>query len=402
MSLGREQEMSPTNSYGMSPLQDDEYRKYMQFCMDTKTAGDACLLCPQEYEASTGDRYLPAIATMSLGNSLRHSLDKKLEAAAAVGFHGIELFWDDLVAYGEQRLSVTNMCDEEFVATARDLKEICDGLKLSIISLQPFRNYDGLTDPEEHRKKIREFKLWISVANELDCSVIGVPSAIGHAGCAAGDYSGHCATLAKDLAELAGIAGPHGIRIAYENLCFGKHVQDWHQAWQVICQTGRLDDIVFLPDAFNLCGAVFADPSVSGGVSPKGAYMLDRSLQELVEAVPVSSMPILQVADAELMKEPLTGDHPWLATATSPKMAWSRNARLFPLEEGGYLPVVQVVKALTSVGWSGWVSLEVFSRTTQRDGDETIWEHATRAWNSWEKLAGEMCWDANPVVQKEW
>ncbi|KFA61440.1 hypothetical protein S40285_03453 [Stachybotrys chlorohalonatus IBT 40285] len=347
--------------------------------------------------SSSGTEFLPAIATMSLGKAGMHPLNKKLEAAALQGFCGIELFWDDLVAYDDemhrQMGNEPGVKAHGLLRTSAGLRKFCDNLGLQVVSLQPFRNYDGITSPELHEERIREFKDWLAVAQALGAGVIGVPSTI-----VPNDktHGGDMAVIAGDLAELAALAKPYNIRVAYENLCFAAHIRTWAQAWEVIVRAGDMEGIGFLVDTFNICGDSFADPSRPGGVAVNGEEEFRRSLKHLIDTVPMSSIPLLQVADAELMTPPIQQDHPWMDGCFHPKMAWSRNARLFPFEKPGYLPVLPVIRAMVRAGWKGWVSLEVFSRTTESEGEGTIWDHANRAWNSWTKLAAVMKWDMNP------
>lgn len=156
------------------------------------------------------------------------------------------------------------------------------------------------------------------------------------------------------------------------------------------------EKIGFLPDTFNICGDIFADPTSPNGQAPDAVEALSRSLAAFAVTIPSSSIPFIQVADAELPLEPLTVAHPWMEGCTNAKMAWSRNARLFPMEKEGYLPILDVLQAVVKTGWSGWVSQEVFSRVTAVEGDETVWELADRAWKGWEKLALKMEWEPRP------
>ena len=101
-------------------------------------------------------------------------------------------------------------------------------------------------------------------------------------------------------------------------------------------------------------------------------------------------------------------------------MSWSRNARLFICEEerGGYLPVIDVLKALCDekdgLGYKGWISMEYFSRSLNAEGSEVPMEHAGRAMESWRRLVKAMGWQdkvepipvrrvaervANPIVK---
>ncbi|KHN97580.1 4-hydroxyphenylpyruvate dioxygenase [Metarhizium album ARSEF 1941] len=360
-------------------------------------------------QAQRPKRFLPSIATMSLGSAKLHALDTKLKVAASKGFLGIEMYWDDLFQYSVQfrnKASPYAAAQEQqrgatsslaVLLAAADIAELAARLGLKITCLQPFRNFDGLTDPGLRARRLDEFRLWLATARRLGTDIIGVPSALPTV--RPDDYTGSRRAVAADLAGLARLARPHGIRVAYENLCFAAHVRDWHQAWDAIQLADEPDNLLFLPDTFNLCGRTYMDPEHASGKTPNAAADLEASLQRLVEAVPVRRMPLLQVADAELPDRPLTRAHPWRGEAGLPAlMALSRNARLFPFEERGYLPVLDVIQTLVAAGWEGWLSLEVFSRTTAAEGDETIRQHADRAWDSWEKLARLMGWQARPLL----
>ncbi|KAH7328778.1 xylose isomerase-like protein [Stachybotrys elegans] len=319
----------------------------------------------------------PAIATMSLGTAGIHPLKRKLQAAQGVGFRGIELFWDDLLAE-------THETGQGLLKTAQSLRSYCDNLGLEIISLQPFRNYDGIRDKELHDQRVDEFKAWLMLAGVLGAGFIGVPSTIK---ADEQSHTGDAEDIARDLAELAALARPYNIRIAYENLCFGAHVRTWQQAWEAISHPLSSSDVGFLVDTFNLAGSVYADPSIPDGKVVGGIERFRRSLDDLVGTIPMSRIPFIQLADGERMTAPIGPDHEWMNDCLNAKMAWSRNARLFPFEPKGYLPVLAIVKALVRAGWSGWVSMEVFSRSTAQEGEETMKAHAKRAWRSWQKMA---------------
>ena len=79
-------------------------------------------------------------------------------------------------------------------------------------------------------------------------------------------------------------------------------------------------------------------------------------------------------------------------------LSWSRNARLFPCEEerGGYLPINEVIDAcLNGIGYAGWVSMEVFSRTLLEDDPLVPSEHAVRASRSWQRVLGTLGWKSD-------
>ena len=349
----------------------------------------------RKHDDSDTKIFRPAIATMSLGKPGLHSLETKLRAASAMGFQGIELFWDDLEAFAQDKNEDQggHVGKNDLLEAARKIKRLCIALNLEIISLQPFRDYDGLRNPTLHRHRLTEFRNWLLIAQELHTKVIGVPPTIN---ADVRTHTGDQAIIILDLIDLAALAKPYGICIAYENLYFGAHVRSWQNAWEIVEKTGELDTVKFLPDTFNICGDVYADPTRSDGQNLNAAEELRSSLEDLVVTLPPSSIPFIQVADAERLPKPITPSHAWMKGCTNAKMAWSRNARLYPLEKTGYLPVIDVVKAVVETGWSGYVSQEVFTRATQVEGEETIWELADRAWKGWERLAKKMRWKVRP------
>jgi 4-hydroxyphenylpyruvate dioxygenase len=69
-----------------------------------------------------------SIATLSLSGTL----PEKLDAAAAVGFDGVEIFESDLLT---------------FDGSPRDVREIAEGLGLAITIFQPFRDFEAMPEP---------------------------------------------------------------------------------------------------------------------------------------------------------------------------------------------------------------------------------------------------------------
>jgi 4-hydroxyphenylpyruvate dioxygenase len=111
----------------------------------------------------------------------------------------------------------------------------------------------------------------------------------------------------------------------------------------------------------------------------------------MVRRVDIKKVFYIQVVDAEKMRSPLVEGHAFYAEDQPARMSWSRNARLFAFEEGGYLPVLDVTKAIIQgLGYKGWVSMELFSRTMNEPGSEVPKEHARRAREAWEKLEKEI------------
>ena len=71
--------------------------------------------------------FAKSIATVSLSGTL----PEKLEAAAAVGFDGVEIFENDLLTYD---------------GSPADIRRIAEGLGLEITIFQPFRDFEAMPE----------------------------------------------------------------------------------------------------------------------------------------------------------------------------------------------------------------------------------------------------------------
>lgn len=457
--------------------------------------------------------FKPAIATMSLGQPGVHPLPQKLEMAAAHGFRGVELFWEDLEDYATRecvdllvqlasatvsRVAVTGTAvhdDRSIVLTPpstptpeakepssptfpasgrrRDsgvslanhtapsptspttpapslglpvsYAERCHlligaatrlrrthlaPLGLEVLSLQPFRNYDGDSDPGRHARRLLELEVWLAVCRRLGCRVLCIPSAIlGEAEGFVGDRE----LIVQQLREAADLAsgkedgsfcgipalddeadpehdellddedddgiyrGP--ITIGYENLCFGSHITTWEEAYSLVVAADR-PNLLFLPDTFNICAAAVADPtSYPTGLVPDAEARWRAELARFRRTVDPARILYIQVADGERMADgrPLTPDHPWAVKGQRPLMTWSRNARCFPFEKSsgndiGCLPLLDVLQALTDdagsggLAFRGWWSLEIFSRHGADPHPDTPRHRAEQAQESLERI----------------
>ncbi|PIG87487.1 hypothetical protein AARAC_003879 [Aspergillus arachidicola] len=328
----------------------------------------------------------PAIASMSLGRAWVHSLPEKLSQAAKAGFKGVEIFYEDLEYLAKEKGPVD---DSTLLAAAQETRAICDHYGLEVIGMQPFLFYEGLTDRAQHREKIERLKLWFVIVKILGTDIIQIPSNFQSEG-----ISGDLDLIVSDMIEVAdmGLKEEPVVRFAYENLAWGTFISTWEDLWEVVRRVDRPNFGCCL-DTFNIAGRVWADPASASGKTPDADAALAASLQSLVQTVDVNKVFYVQVVDAERMQQPLIEGHPFYVEGQPARMSWSRNARLFLYEQerGGYLPVVQVAEAfLKHLGFEGWVSMELFSRS-MADPDPTVPEtHAQRGINAWKRLAEEL------------
>lgn len=239
-----------------------------------------------------------SIATVCLSGTL----EDKLSAAAAAGFHGVEVFEPDLVAspWSPEELAVR-----------------CADLGLAIELYQPFRDLDS-TDPERFSRSLRRAEHTFDVMTRLGVDTLLVCSSV------AADAVADVDVLAEQLATAAARAGERGLRIAYEALAWGTHVSTWERSWDVVSRAGS--------PSLGLCLDSFHVLSRDG--DPAG-----------FAAVPAEKLFFLQLADA-----------PQLAMDV---LQWSRHHRLFPGQ--GAFDLAAFTGAVLTCGYSGPLSLEVFN-----------------------------------------
>lgn len=334
----------------------------------------------------------PAIASMSLGRAWVNELPAKLGQAAAYGFSGVEIFYEDLEYLAKAQPGGEATVDNQ-LAAAHIIRDLCDERHLTVIGLQPFLFCEGLLDRKEHAAKIEKLKVWFRLAKILGTDVIQIPTNFLQEG-----ITGDVDQIVKDMIEVADMGARETpvIKFAYENLAWGTFIDTWDGAWEIMAKVDRPNFGICL-DTFNIAGRVWADPSSPSGKTPNADADLQASIAAMIRTVDVKKIFYVQVVDAERIQTPLVEGHPFHVKGQLNRMSWSRNARLFAFEEdrGAYLPVLEVSKAFTApqpkgLGFDGWVSMELFSRTMAEKDPSVPEEHARRAAESWKKLIKDL------------
>lgn len=334
--------------------------------------------------------FLPTIASMSLGRAWVHRLEEKIREASTAGFRGIEIFYEDLEYFARSVAGIessdTTPSPAQLIEAADRVRELCSTQGLAIIGLQPFLFYEGLLDRDEHRARIEKLKVWFEIADALDTDTIQIPSNFLPAEQLSGDMS----VIVADMVEVADLGSRRArpIRFAFENLCWGTHIDTWEQAWEVVRRVDRANFGICL-DTFNIAGRVWADPASADGKVPDADARFDESLKRLVETVDLTKVFYIQLVDAERLDKPLVEGHEFYAAAQPARMSWSRNARCFMYESdrGAYLPVEKVARAIIhGLGYTGYVSMELFSRTMADPDPKVPHEHAVRGMRSWNRV----------------
>ncbi|ETS73320.1 3-dehydroshikimate dehydratase [Pestalotiopsis fici W106-1] len=330
--------------------------------------------------------YQPAIMSASLGRAWIHDFHYKMEQAAKAGFKGMEIFYEDLEYLARKKTGSDDYSNEHILEAAREAYAVCKKHNLEIIGLQPFLFYEGLKDREQHAKLIEKMKLWLLLADELHTDTIQIPGNFLPAEQLTDDLDVHAA----DLRQLADMGAAHNplVRYAYENLCWSTFNDTWEKAWDMVQRVDRPNFGLCL-DTFNIAGRVWADPASPTGKTPNADADLSASLERMVREIDLSKVFYIQVVDAERLSAPLVAGHPYHVEGNPARMMWSRNARTFMYEEdrGAYLPVEEVAKTIIhKLGYKGFVSMELFSRTMAEEGQHVPDEHARRGMAAWGKL----------------
>lgn len=239
-----------------------------------------------------------SIATVSLSGTLR----EKIAAIAAAGFDGLEIFEQDLIAFDGS--------PSEVGAMVRDHG-------LSVTLFQPFRDFETLPEPLRARafaRAERKFDLMQELGTDLMlvCSSVH-PEALGGIDRAAADFR-----------ELGDKAAARGLRVGFEALAWGRHINDHRDAWEVVRRADH-PAVGLILDSFHTLGRKL-DP-------------------ESIRSIPGDRIVFVQLADAPLIEMDL--------------LYWSRHFRNMPGE--GDLDVVGFMRAVAATGYDGPISLEIFN-----------------------------------------
>jgi len=239
-----------------------------------------------------------SIATVSLSGSL----NEKLEAIAAAKFDAVEIFENDLVTFN---------------GTPADVRQATKQLSLDIVTLQPFRDFEGMPDSLRNRVFARAERKF-DVMEELGCDLLMICSNV------APNSLGGIERAAADLHELGERASKRGIRVAFEALAWGRHISDYRDAWEAVRRASH-PAVGLVLDTFHIL-----------------ARKTDLSA---IRAIPRDRIFLVQMADAPLLQM----DY----------LSWSRHFRNFPGQ--GDLPLLEFMEALAATGYDGALSLEIFN-----------------------------------------
>ncbi|KAM0554878.1 hypothetical protein ACHAPJ_006613 [Fusarium lateritium] len=326
--------------------------------------------------------FLSAVASPSLGHQTVHPIERRLRAAASHGFKRIELVEDDITFYTKEFIGRVD--DDSMIEGARRIKSMCDELGVKPCVLQPFWFYEGLQDRKEHQKLISKLKLWMKMAKVLDIQLVQIPTNWLSKG-----TTGEMDIIVRDLVEMAdiGLEQDPPISFAYEGVAWGTHIDTWEGTWEIVKRVDRPNFGLCL-DTYHIVARAWADPAAPGCKRHNGDQVLKESLDAMSRDLDVKKIFYVQMSDVEVLDAPLLEGHPFYNAEQMPRMAWSRNARLFAWEEdqGGCLPMDAITETVFGkLRFVGLVSMETFSRFLFDEDPEIPDKFAARASKSWVK-----------------
>ena len=239
-----------------------------------------------------------SIATVSLSGTL----EEKLRVIAAANFDAVEIFENDLLTFDR---------------SPRDVAMLCKELGLSICAFQPFRDFEGMPEPQRSRNFVRAERKF-DLMQELGTDLLLVCSNVSPAS------QGGIDRAAADFRELGERARSRGLRVGFEALAWGRHVSDYRDAWEIVRRADHPNVGVVL-DSFHILAPGF----------PLSA----------IRSIPGDRIFLVQLADAPRLELDV--------------LSWSRHHRSFPGQ--GDLPVGDFMDALAATGYAGPLSLEIFN-----------------------------------------
>ena len=240
--------------------------------------------------------------------TLAGPLEAKLRAVRAAGFGQIMLQARDIAGHP----------DGENAAI-----EAVRRSGLRVTGFQVLRDFEGLSG-HLHAYKIDIARAMLSMCRALGSKVLLVCSTTStHA-------TKDSEAFVRDLRKLAMLAVPMNIKIAYEALSWGRHVNDMPQAWDLVMRADR-SNLGLAVDSYHL--------------------LATKTPLDALDDVDPDKILFVQLADF-MWQEVRSPDE---------RMNTARHFRVFPGEGVHSADIAALVRRLDAIGYRGDYSFEVFN-----------------------------------------
>ena len=258
--------------------------------------------------------------------SLAGPLKAKLAAMKAAGFTQVMLLARDLVGH-----------PDGWRAAVQEVKD--SGLRVT--GFQVLRDFEGLSG-HLHDYKIDIAKSMLEMCHALDCRVmLACSSTSTHA-------TGESKKLVQDLRKLAMLAIPMNIKIAFEALSWGRTINEFPQAWDIICEADM--------------------PNLGLGFDSFHMFATKTSMDDL-ELLDPDKIFLVQLADF-MWNEIKTVEE---------RISTARTFRVFPGEGVHSESLAELVRKLHQLGYRGDYSFEVFNDDYQQMPLDVVARRAQKA-----------------------
>jgi sugar phosphate isomerase/epimerase len=253
-------------------------------------------------------------------------LEAKLKAMREAGFSQIMLAARDLVGHADG-----------WQAAVAAVK--ASGLRVT--GFQVLRDFEGLSG-HLHEYKIDIAKSMLEMCHALDCGVMLMCSSTStHA-------TSDTEALVKDLRKLAMLAIPMNIKIAYEALSWGRTINEFPQAWDLVCRADM--------------------PNLGLGFDSFHMFATNTPLEDL-EMLDPSKIFLVQLADF-MWNEIKTVEE---------RITTARHFRVFPGEGVHSEALAALILKLHELGYRGDYSFEVFNDDYQQMPLESVAKRARQS-----------------------
>ena len=206
---------------------------------------------------------------------------------------------------------------------------------------QVLRDFEGLSG-HLHEYKIDVAKSMLEMCHALGSNVLLVCSSTSTHATDDPDL------LARDLRKLAMLALPLGIKVAYEGLSWGRTINEFTTAWDIVCRA----------DASNL------------GIGIDSYHLLATE----------SSLDDLDMLDPQKIFLVQLADFMWQEVRTvEERIATARHFRVFPGEGVHSDALADLISRLDRIGYRGEYSFEVFNDDYQQMPLSTVAARARRS-----------------------
>ena len=258
--------------------------------------------------------------------SMAGTLQIKLQAIRDAGFSQVMLSARDLVSHAEG---------------VDDAVALVKASGLRVTGFQVLRDFEGLSG-HLHDYKVDVAKTMLEMCHDVGAQVmLACSSTSVHA-------SADPDAVARDLRKLAMLAVPYGIKVAFEGLSWGRTINEFHTAWDVVCRA----------DA----------PNLGLGLDSFHAVATQTPL-DLIDQLDPDKIFLVQLADFMWQE----------VRSPEERMTTARHFRVFPGEGVHSEAQAELVMRLDALGYRGDYSFEVFNDDYQQMPPQRVAERARKA-----------------------